>query len=74
MKYYDSDMQQFLQKTTVVDFIPYCKGLRRFEKVPERFIEVKAVIDKRDYTIGIGRIEASSYFRLPTTDFRSYPV
>ena len=46
MKYYNSDMQQFLQKTTVADFIPYCKGLRRFEKVTEGFIEVKVVIDK----------------------------
>ena len=46
MKSYDSDMQQFLQKTTVADFIPYCKGLRRFEKVPEGFVEVKAVINK----------------------------
>ena len=46
MKSYDSDMQQFFQKTTVADFIPYCKGLQRFEKIPEGFIEVKTAINK----------------------------
>ena len=46
MKYYDSDMQHFFQKTTVADFIPYCKCLQKFEKVPEGFAEVKTVINK----------------------------
>ena len=46
MKIYDSDMQQFFQKTTVADFIPYCKCLGRFKKNPEGFTEVKTEINK----------------------------
>ena len=41
MKSYSSDMQQFWQKTTVADFIPYCKNMQKFETIPEEFIRVK---------------------------------
>ena len=57
MMYYDSDMQDFFQKTTVADFIPYCKGLQRFEKVPEGFEEVKTVINKQMTEITLLELE-----------------
>ena len=48
MKSYSFDMQQFWQKTTVADFIPYCKKMQKFEIIPKEFIrvEVKDAIDK----------------------------
>ena len=38
---YISDMHQFWQKTTVADFIPYCKKMQKFETIPEEFIRAK---------------------------------
>lgn len=41
MKSYASDMHQFWRKTTVADFIPYCKSMQRFETIPEEFTKLK---------------------------------
>ena len=55
MKSYSSDMQQFWQKITVTNFIPYCKKMKKFEIIPKEFVrvEVKDAIDKpiSEYTL-----------------------
>ena len=51
---YISDLHQFWQKTTVADFIPYCKKMQKFENIPKKFIrlEVKDVIKSiSEYTL-----------------------
>ena len=52
---YISDLHQFWQKTTVADFIPYCKKMQKYEDIPKELIrlEVKNAIDKSisEYTL-----------------------
>ena len=40
MKSYVSDLHQFWQKTTVADFIPYCKKMQKFEIIPKEFVQL----------------------------------
>ena len=43
MESYVSDMNQFMQRTTVADFIPYCKKKQKFETIPEEFIQLEVL-------------------------------
>ena len=51
---YISDLHQFWQKTTVSDFIPYCKKMQKFEIIPKEFIRVEvkdAIKSISEYTL-----------------------
>ena len=79
MKSYVSDIHQFWQKTTVADFIPHCKGLRKFEKVPEEFVEVKIEINKPITEITLFELEElrccyTSSYQLPKFALILYKV